>query len=239
MDQPADQPENQPREQDADQTADDQLLHELRVRGTAPDPGEAKVENEGGEAKVENESGEAEVENEGGEAGDGLVEAASKLVELGFAIRRRSVLMLTTAGRAEADVRFCLTGTPEAAAIQAAYDRFLPLNRALIQICNDWQVRAGGVPNDHQDPVYDWAVIDRLVAHDGKTGPVLRSLGCRVSRFAQYRDRLRGARRHVEVDEHDWLLSPRVDSYHTVWMQLHEDLLLGLGLLRAQENADD
>jgi len=213
VDEPESQPEHQPREREVE----DRLLHELRVRGTAPDPGEG--------------------------SGDRTV--ADDLVGRGFAIRRRSVLMLTPAGRAEADVRFCLAGTPgtpgtpEEQAVRAAYDRFLPLNRALIQICNDWQVRAGGVTNDHQDPVYDWSVIDRLVAHDSATGPVLRSLGRQVSRFAQYRERLRGARRHVEADEHDWLLSPRIDSYHTVWMQLHEDLLLGLGLRRAEESADD
>jgi len=183
---------------------DDQVLHELRVRGTAPDGGDA----------------------------------ADRLVDAGFAMRRRSMLMLTPAGRAEADARFRLTGADEAA-VQAGYARFQPLNRALIQICNDWQVRAGGIPNDHRDPVYDWGVIDRLVAHDQQTGPVVRSLGRQVSRFAQYRDRLRGARRLVEAEEHDWLLSPRIDSYHTVWMQLHEDLLLGLGINRADEARDD
>ena len=164
---------------------------------------------------------------------------ADRLVDAGFAIRRRSLLMLTPAGRAEADVRFCVTGTPAEEFVQAAYARFGPLNRTLIQICNDWQVRAGEVPNDHRDPVYDWGVIDRLVAHDQQTGPVVRSLGRQVSRFAQYRDRLRGARRLVEAEEHDWLLSPRIDSYHTVWMQLHEDLLLGLGVDRADEVRDD
>jgi hypothetical protein len=166
-------------------------------------------------------------------------EGADRLVDAGFALRRKALLMLTPAGRAEADRRFCVVGTDDEAPVRAAYDRFLPLNRGLIQICNDWQVRAGGVTNDHRDPVYDWAVIDRLVAHDEQTGPVVRSLGRKVSRFAQYRDRLRGARRLVEAEEHDWLLSPRIDSYHTVWMQLHEDLLLGLGLERGQEDADD
>ncbi|MGZ6995341.1 MAG: hypothetical protein ACXVIM_09025 [Acidimicrobiia bacterium] len=184
---------------------DDQVLHELRVRGTAPDEGAV----------------------------------ADRLVDAGFAIRRRSVLMLTPAGREAADHRFCVAGTRDEEPVQAAYARFLPLNRGLIQICNDWQVRAGGVPNDHRDPVYDWGVIDRLVAHDEQSGPLLRSLGRQVSRFAQYRGRLRGARQRVEAEEHDWLLSPRIDSYHTVWMQLHEDLLLGLGLGRAQEDADD
>jgi hypothetical protein len=184
---------------------DDRVLHELRVRGTAPDEGAV----------------------------------ADRVVDAGFAIRRRSLLMLTPAGRAEADVRFRLTGTEQEEPVRAAYARFGPLNRGLIQICNDWQVRAGGVTNDHRDPVYDWAVIDRLVAHDQQTGPVVRSLSRQVPRFGQYRDRLREARRHVEAEEHDWLLSPRIDSYHTVWMQLHEDLLLGLGVERADEARDD
>jgi hypothetical protein len=186
-------------------TEADRVLHELRVRGTAPDEGAA----------------------------------ADRLVDAGYAIRRRSVLMLTPAGRAEADHRFCLAGTSLEEALQTTYARFGPLNRRLIQICNDWQVRAGGVPNDHSDPSYDWGVIDRLVAHDEQAGPVVRSVGRKVDRFAQYRERLRTARRKVEADEHDWLLSPRIDSYHTVWMQLHEDLLLGLGVARADERTDD
>jgi hypothetical protein len=184
---------------------EDQTLHELRVRGTAPDEGAA----------------------------------ADRLVDAGFALRRKERLMLTPTGRAEADIRFRLTDTPEGEAVQTAYDGFLPRNQVLIQICSDWQVRAGGVPNDHTDSVYDWGVIDRLEAHDEQFGPIVRSLGKRVSRFAQYRERLRGARRQVVAGEHSWLLSPRIDSYHTVWMQLHEDLLLGLGLERGGEGADD
>jgi hypothetical protein len=39
--------------------------------------------------------------------------------------------------------------------------------------------------------------------------------------------------------ETEWLTSPRVDSYHTVWMQLHEDLLLALGRDRASEDVSD
>jgi hypothetical protein len=170
-------------------------------------------------------------------ADDGPV--ADRLVDAGFAVRRRAVLMLTPDGRAAADVRFSVVGTPDEEAVQAAYARFGALNRALVQICHDWQVHAGGVPNDHADAVYDWGVIDRLVAHDEQTGPVVRGLGRKVSRFAQYRERLRTARRRVEAEEPEWLLSPRIDSYHTVWMQLHEDLLLGLGIARADEPSDD
>jgi hypothetical protein len=198
---PADQPTEPPA------SAADVLLHELRVRGTVPMPGD-------------------------------LTAGADGLVAAGFAILRRDALMLTPAGRAEADVRFCLVDRPGHEHVQAAYERFGPHNRTLLAICTDWQVRPGGVPNDHRDPVYDWGVIDRLVALDEQIGPVVRSLGKRVVRFVPYRERMRGARRRVVDGESDWLLSPRIDSYHTVWMQLHEDLLLGLGIQRGDEPAD-
>jgi hypothetical protein len=38
--------------------------------------------------------------------------------------------------------------------------------------------------------------------------------------------------RRLNDGEREWLASPTIDSYHTVWMQLHEDLLLALGLER-------
>jgi hypothetical protein len=168
--------------------------------------------------------------------------AADALLAAGLARQRpgrRGALVLTPAGRVEADVRFSLVGQPGHERVVAAYERFRPLNRLLLQICTDWQVRPGGIPNDHRDPVYDWGVIDRLVTLDEQAGPVARSLGRHIARFAPYRERMRGARARVEGGETAWLASPRLDSYHTVWMQWHEDLLLGLGRARAEEQAGD
>ena len=116
-----------------------------------------------------------------------------------------------------------------------AYERFLPLNRELLRICNDWQVRPGGVPNDHRDARYDWAVVDRLHALDERVAPIVSRLGRSVERFAEYRPRLRVALARVDEGEIEWLTSPRIDSYHTVWMQMHEDLLLAIGGDRADE----
>jgi hypothetical protein len=186
------------------------VLHALRLQG-----------------KVPASSGAGEVSQPG-----------ERLVAAGFAVLRRDVLVLTPAGRAEADTRFCLVGRPGHEHVQSAYDRFGPLNRTLLAICTDWQVRSGGVPNDHRDPVYDWGVIDRLVTLDEQIGPVVRTLGKRVDRFVRYRERMREAGRRVADGDSDWLLSPRIDSYHTVWMQLHEDLLLGLGIQRGEESVD-
>ncbi len=42
----------------------------------------------------------------------------------------------------------------------------------------------------------------------------------------------------VDAGDPEWLTSPRLDSYHTVWMQMHEDLLLAIGAERAHETGD-
>lgn len=164
-----------------------------------------------------------------GSASDAAPEAAGALVRDGFALERRGMLILTPAGRVAADERFSLVGRVGHDRLVAAYERFQPLNQLLLTVCTDWQVRPGGIPNDHRDPVYDWGVIDRLAALDDQAGPVARGLGRHIVRFAPYRERMLRARKRVENGETDWLASPRIDSYHTVWMQWHEDILLGLG----------
>ncbi len=120
--------------------------------------------------------------------------------------------------------------------MQRAYERFLPLNRELLRVCSDWQVRPGGVPNDHRDLRYDWSVVDRLRAIDDRSAPAINRLARVHTRFGSYRPRLRAALTFVDEGAFEWITSPRCDSYHTVWMQLHEDLLLALGVPRSSED---
>jgi hypothetical protein len=159
-----------------------------------------------------------------------------RLVEIGALRRDARGVRLTAAAREQHTVwaRFAPGSGAEAAA-RRAYERFLPLNRLLLRICHDWQVRPGGVPNDHRDTRYDWGVVDRLRGLDERVQPVVGRLGRLDPRFGTYRPRLRAALARVDAGEHAWLTSPRCDSYHTVWMQLHEDLLLALGAERAHE----
>jgi len=160
--------------------------------------------------------------------------------EAGLVVRVSRGIRLTPVGR-EMHTRWARVepGTELEVSVERAYQRFLGLNRELIRVCNDWQVRPGGVPNDHRDPTYDWAVVERVDAIDDRVGPIVAALSSRIVRFGAYRPRLRAARRHVDDGEPDWLTSPRIDSYHTVWMQLHEDLLLALGRDRASESDAD
>ena len=162
--------------------------------------------------------------------------APDALCAAGLAARKGTFLVLTSAGR-EANAQWArLTpGSGQELAARRAYDQFLAMNAEFLRISTDWQVRPGNVPNDHRDTEYDWRVVDRLAAIDERTGPIVRRLANEVERFAGYRARLRDALRRVRDGEHDWFLSPTCDSYHTVWMQLHEDFLLALGLARADE----
>ncbi|MGZ8766039.1 MAG: hypothetical protein ACXW2C_10150 [Acidimicrobiia bacterium] len=163
------------------------------------------------------------------------IELAVVLERVGFATRRGPRLVPTPVGRdAHATWSRLEPGSDAAAAAERAYAGFLPLNRELLRLCHDWQVR-GGAANTHDDRAYDWSVIGRLVELDERVGPVVRRLARAVPRFESYRPALRGARSRVEDGESEWFASPRCDSYHTVWMRLHEDLLCATG---AERNAE-
>jgi hypothetical protein len=163
-------------------------------------------------------------------------ETVMLLIGEGYVARSARGIRITSIGRTTHTSWARLApGGEEEQLVRRAYERFLPLNRELVRVCTDWQVRAGGVPNDHRDARYDWSVLDRLRAIDERVGPIASRLGRLVERFATYRPRLRAALAHVDRGDTDWLNSPRLDSYHTVWMQLHEDLLLAIGADRANE----
>jgi len=168
------------------------------------------------------------------DADPGLSEESSSR---GNARRRGDRLVLTPEGRSAAEELARYPAGSEAQGwCRSAYDAFLPLNAELIRLGHDWQVRPGGVANDHTDRAYDWGVVDRLARLHERAAPVVGSLGRRLDRFSGYRPALRGALARVEAGDLDWFTSPRVDSYHTVWMLLHEDLLLALGIQRASES---
>jgi hypothetical protein len=161
---------------------------------------------------------------------------AETLVDMGFAALTPRGVRITPEGReTHSEWARLAPGSDADTLMRRAYERFLPLNRELVRICHDWQVRPGGTTNDHRDARYDWTVIDRLRTLDERAAPVVSRAGRAHVRFTTYRARLRHALGRVEEGERDWMTSPRLDSYHTVWMQFHEDVLLALGADRADE----
>jgi hypothetical protein len=124
----------------------------------------------------------------------------------------------------------------DAAFIQA-YERFERINTELKQLITDWQtIEIGGerVRNDHGNADYDARILDRLGDLHERFEPVLASLCARVPRLKVHADRLVRALERAEDGAAEWISDARLDSYHTVWFEMHEDLLRILGRVREE-----
>jgi hypothetical protein len=146
---------------------------------------------------------------------------------------------LTPAGRAEQEARLQaeLDALGRRAAVMDAYKRFLDLNTDLLGICTAWQMKDEATINDHADAAYDTEVIGRLLELHTKVEPIILDLEATLARYGGYRPRLEAALEKLQSGDKDWFTKPLIDSYHTVWFQLHEDLLNTLGIERSQEGA--
>ncbi|KAK1183919.1 transcriptional regulator [Streptomyces sp. NBS 14/10] len=144
--------------------------------------------------------------------------------------------LLTDAGRAADAERITdeLTSANARGAVEAAFDRFLVLNPELLDLCAAWQLRTvDGIvnANDHSDPAYDSRVLDRFADLDRRAAPVCAELSAALPRFGRYRDRLAGALGRAASGALEYVTDSTA-SYHTVWAELHEDLLATLGMRR-------
>ncbi len=116
-----------------------------------------------------------------------------------------------------------------------SYHRFLSLNRRVIELSSDWQVRRERgmeTPNDHSDPDYDASVIDSLDGLHDRSRVCLDKIAAPAPRYAPYRSRLDACVDRLLKGDRKAFTAPLAESYHTVWFELHQDLLLTLGLER-------
>jgi hypothetical protein len=122
-------------------------------------------------------------------------------------------------------------------AFVTSYERFEQVNRDIKALVTEWQMRAIGgrrVVNDHGDPAYDEGVLDRLAEAHAKADEVISKFASALPRVGRYRERLGAALERAEAGEPEWVSGVRCDSYHTVWFELHEDLLRILGRERTE-----
>ncbi|MCE7006340.1 transcriptional regulator [Kibdelosporangium philippinense] len=143
---------------------------------------------------------------------------------------------LTDAGRAADSERVAaeLDTAGARAVVTKAYEDFLPLNPELLDLSTAWQMRSvDGVmtPNDHADSAYDARVLGRFVEFHQRADAVLAVLESAITRFGRHRARLGYALSRAQGGQLEYLVD-RMDAYHTIWFQLHEDLLTTLGLSR-------
>lgn len=150
----------------------------------------------------------------------------------------RGLWQLTPDGRATHAERLADDAAAAGARDRLArhYAPFLSCNDEFKQICTDWQLR-DGQPNDHTDADYDRGVIARLDALHARAAPVVGAFGEVLIRLGPYSTRLDQVLRRVVDGETTKFTGVMCGSYHDVWMELHEDLILTQGIDRSAEGS--
>jgi hypothetical protein len=162
-------------------------------------------------------------------------EHTAALVEAGFVAWRGTAALITPAGRtAHAEWARIPPGFEKEALVRRAYEQFLLVDRELKRLTTAWQMASVDARPDGYG-AEDWKLIDQLIALDEKVAPLVLRLGETVPRLAAYRDRLEHALERLEQGERRWWSGVTCDSYHHVWWQLHEELLIALGISRSED----
>jgi hypothetical protein len=122
----------------------------------------------------------------------------------------------------------------DSAALAAAYADFRAVNAEFKALVTDWQVK-NDQPNTHEDPDYDAAVLARLDDVHHRVTPIVAAAAAQVPRLSRYSAKLQAALDNVHAGDTIWLSRPLIDSYHTVWFELHEEFIVAAGLTRESE----
>jgi len=119
-------------------------------------------------------------------------------------------------------------------AIMQSYEQFRSVNRNFKSLVSAWQLK-NGEPNDHTDTDHDAGVLSRLNDVHRALLPILAVVAGQLPRLDSYIAKLSAALEQIEAGDASWFTRPLVDSYHTVWFELHEELIGAAGLTRAEE----
>lgn len=174
-----------------------------------------------------------------GESPETVQVALEEAQSRGDVIGAKGTYMPTPAGRARLDGSYAelYADARVDEDFVAAADRFEVVNKKLLALLTRWQTvpRAGTtVPNDHSDPAYDTAIIDELGDLHERAEKIIASFSAAIPRYAAYEKRLTSAYDAALGGDIDYVSGVQVDSYHTVWHELHEDLLRVLGRTRQE-----
>ena len=149
-------------------------------------------------------------------------------------IGARNMYMLAPSGRSRIDDH--LAASDPIIELSDAYESFLSLNTEFKQVCTDWQVRHGE-PNPHDDGDYDAACIARLRDLYMRSEPVITDLETAVPRLNLYRRRLLEALTAIDDGQSQRFTGVMCESFHDVWMELHEDLIVLQKIDRVSEGS--
>jgi hypothetical protein len=141
----------------------------------------------------------------------------------GGALLSAPALRLTPAGRERlAELLAAERASVDHAAAEVVYERFTPVNADFKSALSQWQLgRASGAAN----PAGDADVLASVQDVHERVTPVIAAAAELLPRLSRYADRLATALRLAAAGDLAWLSRPLVDSYHTVWFELHEELI--------------
>jgi pyruvate, orthophosphate dikinase len=162
-------------------------------------------------------------------ATSGVVERTADAIRLSDEGRRRSEALFE-AGRASFGAERSL----------ALLEPFHLLDQRVKQIVTAWQlreIRGEQAFNDHADAAYDASVLGELATLHDETVAWLAPLSAALHAFTIYGARLTRALEGARGGDQRYVASPRVDSYHSVWFELHEALIRLAGRQRSDEEA--
>jgi hypothetical protein len=149
-------------------------------------------------------------------------------------IEAREMYMLSPMGRSRIDDH--ISATEAVTALGGPYELFLELNIEFKHVCTDWQVR-DGEPNAHDDVGYDQECIERLATLFAAAEPILTEMSETVPRIDMYRRRLNEALDAVTGGSMNRFTGVMSESFHDIWMELHEDLISMQKIDRASEGS--
>jgi hypothetical protein len=122
------------------------------------------------------------------------------------------------------------------AGLKAHYERFLELNEDFKQLCTDWQMR-GDVQNDHTDAAYDAECVARLMTLNEQSRTTIAGFASALPRMARYTPRLDASAARVAAGDTKAFTGVMCNSFHDVWMELHEDLIVLQRIDRVEEGS--
>jgi hypothetical protein len=94
-----------------------------------------------------------------------------------------------------------------------------------------------GAPNDHADADYDRVCTDRLAELASTATPVIGAMADVLPRLARYGRRLDVAAERVANGETNKFTGVMCESFHDIWMELHEDLIVLQRIDRIEEGS--
>ena len=116
-------------------------------------------------------------------------------------------------------------------ALDPCYERFVQLDGGFKKLVSEWQMLGAA----GQSEAAQAEMVQGVAQLDEAFQPLIRDAAFVAGRLRSYAPRFSAALAQLQSGDLSMLASPMKDSYHTVWFELHEELIALSGRNRAEE----